>query len=193
MKRLWILFAALTLSQTAFAAQETYNIDPAHSEVGFKIRHMFSDVHGRFTKYEGKILVDPDKMEKGSVEVSIEAASVNTDNDKRDTHLRTPDFFDAAKYPKLVFKSTSAKKTGKDTYQITGNLTIRDKTKPVVLDVEVKGFGADPMGSYRSGFHATTRIDRKDFGINWNKALDQGGMFIGDDVGIDLSIEAVRK
>ncbi|HXA81197.1 MAG TPA: YceI family protein [Opitutaceae bacterium] len=184
MKRLFVLLAALALTSAALAAVETYKIDPVHSSVNFSIRHFFSNVPGTFTKIGGSIVVDRNDLTKSTVEATIDISSVNTNSEKRDAHLRTDTFFDAAKFPTATFKSTAWAKTGDDTYDVTGNLTIKDVTKPVVLHVSSLGFGPGMNGAQLSGWSATTTLNRNDFGITaFPKVL-------GDDVAITINVEA---
>jgi len=185
-------FAALALlvvASAAFAAPAKYTIDKTHTEVGFGVRHFFTKVNGRFNDFQGTIVFDEKDPSKISVEASAVTASIWTDNEKRDGHLRSADFFDAEKHPSLTFKSTQVTPNGKNKYKIAGDLTLRGVTKPVVFDGEFLGAGATSMGG-KAGFAATTVVNRKDFGIVWNKALDNGGMMLGDDVTISLNIEA---
>jgi polyisoprenoid-binding protein YceI len=188
-----ILLAGLALgfAGAASAAVETYVIDPVHSSVGFSIRHLFSQVPGSFTKFNGTLTVDRDNLEKSSVEATIDIGSVNTAAEKRDTHLKSPDFFDAAKFPTITFKSKSWKKTGADTYDVTGDLTIKDVTKSVVLAVKVLGFGPGMgPGTMVSGWEGTTTLMRSDFGVNGPAML---GKAIGDEVKVTVSVEGDLK
>jgi polyisoprenoid-binding protein YceI len=177
----------------AVAAPETYAIDPAHSAVTFAIRHLFSRVPGRFTKLEGKIVVDRDDWSKSTVQVTIDAASIDTNEPARDKHLRSDAFFDVAKNPKITFQSTSVKQVAPNKLQVDGNLTIRGTTKPVVLDADVLGFGPGYGGGFRGGFEAHTRINRQDFGVAWNDVIEGGGAVLGDDVDITLNVEAAKE
>ena len=170
----------------ASAAVETYAIDSVHSSVGFTIRHFVSKVPGSFSKLNGTITVDRENLENSSVEAVVDITSVNTANEKRDTHLKTPDFFDAATYATSTFKSKSWKKTGEDTFDITGDLTLHGVTKEVVLQATLLGFGPGARGAQLSGWEATTKIKKSDFGITSPPML-------GDDVTINLSIEAGLK
>lgn len=181
---------ALGLVSAASAAVETYDIDPAHSSVGFSIRHIFSQVPGSFTQFTGSVTVDRDNLEKSSVEAVIQVGSVTTAVDKRDTHLKSPDFFDAAKFGTITFKSKAWKKTGDDTYDVTGDLTIKDVTKEVVLKVTSLGFGPGMTGKPVSGWSATTTINRNDFGVTGPAML---GKAVGDEVTITISVEADLK
>ena len=185
----------LALSVTAaFAAPVKYTVDKAHTEVGFDVRHFFSKVHGRFNDFQGSIVFDDADPSKISVDASAVTASITTENEKRDAHLKTPDFFDAEKYPALTFKSSKVTAAGKGKYKIAGDLTMRGVTKPVVFDAEFLGAGAVNVGGQswgsKAGFTATTVVNRKDFGINWNKQLDNGGMMLADEVTLTLNIEA---
>lgn len=194
MKKLTILtsVSALLLIQSAFAA-DTYVFDKAHSTMGFQVRHLFSTVPGKFDDFAGSITFDEANPEQSSVEVTIKTASIDTGFKTRDDNLRSPDFFDVEKFPTITFKSKSVKSTGKDTADVTGDLTIHGVTKEVVLAVELlgKGAGAKP-GSFISGWDATTALKRQDFGLVWNK-LVEGTQIVGDDVKIELHVEADKK
>ena len=170
----------------------TWNLDATHSTVGFSIRHMvFSKVRGRFLKLTGAIQLDDD-LAKSWVEVTIDAASIDTGTAQRDTHLRSADFFDAERFPELRFRSTRVDDLGGDRLRVTGDLTIRDVARAVVLDVEPAGRGMDPWGNERIGFVAKTSLDRKDFGLKWNQVLEAGGVLVGDRVDLELDIQAVN-
>ena len=190
-----ILVAAglLPAATPAFAAPETYVIDPAHSGVGFSIRHLFSRVPGRYTKFEGKIVVDRDDYSKSTVEVSIDAASIDTNEPARDKHLKSPDCFDVAKNPKITFKSTKVNQSGPNKLAVEGSLTVRGTTKAVTLDVDVLGFGPGYGGGLRGGFEGRIRINRQDFGVAWNDIIEGGGAVLGEDVDISLNIEAAKE
>lgn len=191
MKRLFTLFAVLTLAAAVRADVETYAIDPVHSSAGFSIRHMLSKFSSSFTKTTGTITVDRADLEKSSVEAAVEIASINTANPDRDKHLQTPDFFDAAKFPAMTFKSKAWKKTGENTFDVTGDLTIKGVTKEVVLKVTSLGFGPGMRpGSQLSGWEATTVIKKSDFGVNGPAMLAK---VLGDEVTINISIEAGLK
>jgi polyisoprenoid-binding protein YceI len=189
--------ALLSFATAASAAPLTFEIDKVHSQVGFSIRHFFSKVPGQFKDFSGTVVVDEKDPPASSVEVTIQTASISTGNDRRDAHLRSPDFFAADSFPALTFKSTKVAPAGKDRYQVTGNLTMRGVTRPVVLDVEFLGMGQIGIGGQnlgtKAGFDATTSVNRRDFGINWNKTLDAGGVMLGEDVAISLHIEATLK
>jgi polyisoprenoid-binding protein YceI len=187
----------VSFAAAASAAPLTFDIDKVHSQVGFSVRHFFSKVPGQFKDFNGTIVMDQKAPEASSVEVTILAASISTDNEARDKHLRSPDFFAADSLPTLTFRSTKVAPAGKDRYKVTGDFTMHGVTKSVVLDVEFLGMGEVGVGGQnwgtKAGFEATTTINRKDFGINWNKTLDQGGLMLGEDVAINLHIEANLK
>jgi polyisoprenoid-binding protein YceI len=169
----------------------TWNIDPAHTTVGFVARHlMIAKVRGRFTGVSGTITVPADRLQS-SVEATIELATVDTGDDQRDGHLRSADFFDVENHPTMTFRSTGVKVDGKDMV-VTGDLTIKGVTRPVELDVEFDGVGPDPWGGTRAGFTAKTEVSRKEWGLEWNVALETGGVLVGDKVKLELDIEAVK-
>lgn len=178
---------------TATATQATtWTIDPAHTQVSFEVKHMmFAKVRGSFGAVSGDIRVgDSDDLGSWSVSANIEAASINTGNEQRDEHLRSPDFFDVEKYPELAFSSTLVKNGQNGELVVTGDLTIRGVTHAVELHVEETGRGIDPWGNERVAFSASTEIDRRDFGLTWNQALETGGVLVGHDVKITLEIQA---
>lgn len=183
----------LGASATAFGAN--WEVDPAHSTVGFAVRHMMvSTVHGSFAKYSGTIAIDDADVSKSTAHIEIDATSVTTGNDKRDEHLRSPDFFDTAHFPKLVFDATRVERKGDGSLAMTGNLTIKNVTRPVILSVtSLSGEVKDPWGGTRRGATATTKISRKEFGLSWNKALETGGAVVGDEVTIQLEVELTKK
>ncbi len=192
---LLITVVSLTLGGVSDARAEAaaYDIDPDHSQVIFKVKHMgISTVTGRFDLIEGSYTFDDADMSKSSVETTITAASINTNEQKRDKHLKSPEFLNVEKYPTITFKSKEVRKDGDD-FTIVGDLTINGVTKQVELDAEYGGKAQDPMGDERTAFTAETKIDRKDFGITWNKTLDSGGLVVGDDVKIELEVEGIRK
>jgi len=187
------LALAAGVAVPTFAGVENYAIDSVHSQVAFKVRHLVSKVPGRFNKFSGSIAVDPADLSTAKVTAAIEAASISTNHDGRDNHLRSADFLDAANFPELKFESVRYIPEGAKGGRLLGNLTIKGTTKAVELKVEVLGFGADPSGEQRGGFSASTTINRKDFGMLWNKSLDAGGMVLGDDVEIQIDLETVRQ
>lgn len=171
----------------------TWNFDPAHSEIGFKVRHMmFSKVRGTFKTWSGDFTFDPENFAASKTSVKIDAASIDTSNDDRDGHLRSGDFFDAENFPHLTFESTSFEGVGEGRLKVHGNLTIRGTTKPIVLDVEYHGKAVDPWGNDRVGFSATATINRKEFGLTWNQALEAGGVLVGENVEVELQVQAVK-
>ena len=186
----FLFFSALVLAAPVQAAPQTFEIDPVHSRVEFTIRHMFSKVTGNFGKFRGVINYDATAPASSSVKAEIDAGSIDTNNDRRDSHLKSPDFFDVAKYPTITFTSTKVSSGADGKLKVEGTLSIHGVTKPVVLDAAFLGSGPGLDGVTRAGFEATTKVDRKDYGIVWNKALDQGGTLLGDDVQISLEIEA---
>lgn len=186
------LFAVLALGLAASADAKKYEIDAGHSAVAFKIRHLGSKVPGTFNAFSGTLNYDAKDVSKWAADVKIETKSVDTNNDKRDAHLRTADFFDADKCPEITFKSTKATGTTKAA-KLHGDLTMRCVTKPVVLDVELGEEMADPWGNQKLGASAKAKLNRKDFGISWNKALDKGGAILGDEVEITIDIEAAAS
>ena len=185
------LLAATT--GAALAEPVTYTIDPAHSTVGFNVRHFFSRVPGRFNEFEGTITFDDKDAAKSAVDVTIKTASISTNNERRDNHLRSPDFFAADSFPTITFKSTKVTPAGENKFKVDGNLTIRGITKPVTLDATFLGAGNVGMGGLRAGWEATTTVNRKDFHVSWNKVLDQGGTMLGDDVAIQLGVEGMKR
>ena len=187
--------ASAVLVITATAHASTWNIDSAHSSAQFAVRHlMVSTVRGTLGKVTGTAIIDDSDISKSIVEATIDVAGIDTREPKRDDHLKSPDFFDVAKYPTIIFKSTKVEKVSDTKYKATGALTIKGKTKEVVLDVEGSPKPmTDPMGNSKLGGVAHTTINRQDFGVSWNKALDGGGLVVGDDVDITIDIELVQK
>lgn len=186
---------ALTLvAGGANAAPATYTIDKDHSNVQFTVRHlMITDVAGRFKDFEGTFTFDQDKGTVTDATFSADAASIDTNNAKRDEHLRSPDFFDTKKFPKLTLTNSKITKTGKDTYKWNADLTMHGVTKPVTFDLVHKGNIKDAWGNQRAGFQAMGKVNRKDFGLTWNKAIEGGGVTVGDEVTINLDASAIQK
>ena len=176
---------------SAWAA--TYAIDPDHSAVTFKIRHLFSKTAGAFNQFEGSFDYEPGKPETWKAQAVIQAASIDTKVQKRDNHLRSKAFFEVEKYPTLIFNSTGVTDATDQNAKLHGSLTIHGVTKPVVLDLTIHGVGKDPWGNTRAGFTATTQINRKDFGITWNEVAEGGGLLLGDEVEITLEVEGLLK
>lgn len=189
------LIAVVVVFLAAFAgsaAAAEYKIDPEHTTVAFRVRHLFTSVEGRFDKFEGKISFDAKDPSKAVVEGVIDATTVNTNVAERDKHLRSADFFDVENHPKITFKTTKIVDVGADktSGKMAGKLGVRGVEKEVVLDVAFLGQGKDPYGNLKAGFSATTRINRKDFGLKWNDTLETGGVLVGDDVEIRIDAAA---
>ena len=186
--------APATAAATATTAATIWNIDAAHSVAEFKVRHMMiSYVKGKFSGLSGVLKLDENDYTQSVVEVSIPAASVSTVDEKLDAHLKEADFFDVQNFPTLTFKSTSIRSTGDRDYEVTGDLTIRGVTKPVIFKVEdLSTPTKDPWGNQRIGLSATTKINRKDFGLGWNAALETGGVLVGEDVTITLEVQFIK-
>jgi polyisoprenoid-binding protein YceI len=189
MTRRAVALAAVLTTSPAFG-DETFTVDKGHSEVGFQIRHMMTKVRGRFTDFEGRIVADRAKPETASVELTIQAASIDTANEARDKDLRGADFFDVEKYPTITFKSTRVKSRGKDAYDVTGTLTMRGVSKEVTLPVTFLGFMKNQRGTDTAGFETAVTLNRKDYGITWNRTLDAGGVLLGDEVAASINLEA---
>jgi polyisoprenoid-binding protein YceI len=186
--------AGLLLVLAATAGAATYEIDKAHSSVTFTIRHMtVNNVHGQFGDFTSTFNYDPADMKQWSCEATIQAASINTGTERRDNHLRSADFFDVANFPTITFKSTGITKEADGSYQLAGDLTMHGVTKPVVLALEVNGEVKDQRGSVHAGFSASGKLNRKDFGLVWNRALETGGFLVGDDVAIQIDVEGIAK
>lgn len=174
-------------------AAGTYAIDQSHSTVEFVARHlMISKVRGRFADFEGTVRIADDPVES-SVEVTIDAASISTGDDTRDGHLRGADFFDVEQYPTPAFHSTGVEQGRGGTWRVRGDLTVRDVTRPVVLEVEFEGASTSPWGDQRIGFTASTEIDREEWGLTWNQALEAGGVLVGRKVRIELAVQAIAR
>lgn len=191
-----LMAAALSVAAApGISVAAEYEIDGSHSSAQFAVKHlMVSNVRGEFEKVTGRLNLDEKDITKSSVEATIDATSINTRDEKRDEHLKSPDFFDVQKYPTLTFRSTKVEKAGKGRLKVTGNLTLRGITRPVVLDVEGPTTAVkDPWGNTKIGASATTRVNRQDFGLKWNKALEAGGVLIGDDVKIALDLQLTEK
>lgn len=186
------VFIGLFVVSSAFSA-DLYDIDKAHTRVGFAVKHMvISTVRGEFSDYDGKIYFDEKDITKSSLEGTIKVASINTNNEKRDNHLRSGDFFDAEKYPEIKFKSKSIQKKGEN-YVMIGDFTIRDVTKEIEIPFKLIGTLMDPWGSKRVGIEAEFNINRKDYGVAWNKTLDNGGFVVSDEVTIEIAFEGIKK
>jgi polyisoprenoid-binding protein YceI len=193
----------MTTSDTAFATRTVpaaaptarYEIDPAHTRASFAVRHMMvATVRGEFTKVAGSVALDAAHPERSHVEATIDASTVNTNVEMRDNHLRSADFFDVETFPQITFRSTAVRALGPESYAVTGDLTIRGVTKQVVLDVEAPDAEVkDPYGNTKRGATATTTVNRKEFGLHWNQALEAGGVMVGDSVKVTIDLELTRK
>jgi polyisoprenoid-binding protein YceI len=183
--------STLAVPQTATT---TWNIDPVHSVAEFKVKHMMiSNVKGQFTRVKGVLTLNEADLSQSQVQASIDAASINTRDEQRDGHLKSADFFDVEKFPALAFKSTRVSPAGDGELAVTGDLTIHGVTRSVVFNVEgPTGAGKDPWGNLRRGLSATTKINRKDFGLTWNAALETGGILVGDDITITLDVQFIK-
>jgi polyisoprenoid-binding protein YceI len=193
MRKRTVLFgslAALTFVAAAFAATDTFQFDKSHSLVGFRIRHFVSKVEGRFKDYEGVIAIDRQNPANSKVELTIQTASIDTSNENRDKDLKSANFFDVEKFPTITFKSTKVTPKGNDTYEVAGDFTMHGVTKPIVATVKHGGF-AKAGKVEKAGFEILgLKIDRKDYGITWNRTVDQGSLMLGDDVEINVQVEA---
>jgi polyisoprenoid-binding protein YceI len=170
-----------------------WNLDTVHSGINFSVRHMVvSKVRGRFAKFTGNVELDESDLSRSVVEATIDASSIDTGTAQRDDHLKSADFFDVEHFPQIGFRSTGIEKVGGDRYRLTGELTIRDVSREIALDVEYGGRGKDPWGNERVGFTAKGSLDRKDFGLKWNQALETGGVLVSDRVEIELELQAVK-
>jgi len=185
---------AIVVALPVLVHADTWQIDSSHTSVEFTVRHMMiSNVKGQFQKTTGTITANGNDPASEKIDVTIDASSVDTRVERRDAHLKSPDFLDVAKYPTITFKSTKVEADGPNKWKMTGDLTVHGVTKPVVLDVEGSGPPIQVMGNTRAGASATTKINRSDFGLTWNKALETGGVLVGDEVAISIDVEAVKK
>ncbi|HLL56224.1 MAG TPA: YceI family protein [Myxococcaceae bacterium] len=189
------LFVAAALAAPSLAFGAAYEIDPAHSAAQFAVKHlMVSTVRGEFDKVSGTVVLDEKDLKSSRIEATIDATTISTRNTKRDEHLRSADFFDVQKFPAITFKSTEVKAAGKDRFKVTGDLTMHGVTRPVVLDVESAATEVkDSYGNVKRGAVATTKLNRKDFGLNWNAALETGGVAVSDEVVVTIDLELNRK
>ncbi|HET7436094.1 MAG TPA: YceI family protein [Thermoanaerobaculia bacterium] len=186
------LAAALPVLAADAPAPQTFSIDKAHSDVSFRVRHMMSNVRGAFDDFDGMINIDRTNLANSTVNFTIQAKSVDTRNENRDNHLRSGDFFDVEKFPTITFKSKKITAAGKDQYNVVGDFTMHGVTKEITIPVRSFGFANDGRGGVKTGFEITTTLNRKDYGIVWNKAIDNGTL-LGDDVEVAINIEANAK
>ena len=186
---------AMLVALPVLAHADVWQIDPAHTNVEFTVRHMMiSNVKGQFQKTSGTITTNGNDPASAKIDVTIDSSSVDTRVEKRDAHLKSPAFLDVDKFPTITFKSTKVEAAGPGKWKVTGDLTLHGVTKPVVLDVEQSGTPIhDPMGNTRAGASATTKINRSDFGLTWNQPLEAGGVLVGDEVAISIDVEAIKK
>lgn len=184
---------ALPLYAQTAAPADVWVVDKPHSSASFKIRHLMSNVTGYFRDFDAVLQMNRAEPAKSSIEFTIKAASIDTRDSDRDEHLRSPDFFEVTKYPNITFKSTSVVPKSKEQFDVTGDLTIHGITKRITMPVTYLGTRADPRGNEKSGFELETTLDRKDFGITWNRVLDEGGVLLGDDVKVTIELELGKK
>lgn len=196
MKRWLLLVSSVSVfaaaPQTAQAQSPSWKIDPVHSELTFRIRHYVTRVRGTFAKWDGVITAEPSSLNKGAVAVTIDSKSIDTNNETRDNHLKSNDFFATDSFPTLTFKSSKVDVKG-ESIKVYGDLTIRGITKPVVLEGAYNGVTKDAQGKDRIGFDASTKINRMDYNVTWNRALEGGGAMLGDEVEINITVEAVKQ
>lgn len=185
------LSGIMLLSTVAFSQATEWQADTSHSVLTFKVRHLFSKTEGKFEDWSASMQFDPEKLEEGSVEVVIQTSTVNTDNADRDAHLKSPDFFNVEEFPTMSFVSSKIEKAD-DGYLMHGTLTMLGVSKEISIPIEFLGSGPDPWGGTRAGFSGSVTINRKDFGMEWNKAMDKGGYILGENIDIDIEIEAMQ-
>ncbi|MEI7810992.1 MAG: YceI family protein [Ignavibacteria bacterium] len=189
-----LLFVFLIATTSVFARQADWNIDVAHSKVQFSVSHMLiSEVIGYFKKFDARINAADDELQNANIEFTIDVSSINTDNEARDNHLKSDDFFNAEKFPKITFKGKSLKKVGEGRYKLTGDFTMRDITKQIELDVVHGGTIKDPYGKIRSGYKISGTVNRLDYNLKWNKLMETGGAMVGREVSILCNIEIVKE
>ncbi len=187
--------SAATSATPVHSGTSTWAIDPAHSSIHFSVRHMMvSNVRGEFTQFSGAAILDHEDISRSSIQVTIDAASINTRDSQRDQHLRSADFLEVATYPTIEFRSTRIEATGEGQFRLTGDLAIRGVTRQVVLEAEADGVELkDPFGNIKRGASATTKLNRKDFGLQWNLALETGGIVVGDEVKVVIDLELTKQ
>lgn len=194
MKKLFIAFMMLSGASFLNAQTTKWGFDHSHAKVGFSVAHFgISETEGKFTKFDGVVLADKPDFSDAKIDFTIDVNSINTEDQKRDEHLRGADFFDAAKHPNITFKSKSFKSLGNNKYKLTGDFTMHGVTKEITLDVVYKGTVNDPWGNTKAGFKISGTIDRTQFGLNWTGKLAAGGLVVGNDVNLDINIELIKK
>lgn len=193
LKRTAVIFA-MVLAMVIGAKADKWVFDHVHSDVGFQVKHLvISNVRGNFAEYDGHVMFDGKNWDKASVEVTVQMASIDTDNEKRDEHLRSGDFFEVEKYPTMTFKSTKVMAADDDgKFKFMGDLTVKGVTKQVTFDAELQGVVTGPMGKTRAGFSATTTINRQDFNVKWANKLQDGTIVVGDDVKINIELQVIK-
>lgn len=191
-KKTILTILALVLGLGTAAAEGTYRIDTVHSNVGFTVRHLVSKVSGEFTDFDGTFDVDFENLDRSGVDFRIRAASIDTRNEQRDGHLRGPDFFDVEKYPEITFTSSKVTKIDDDSFAVAGTLTMHGVSREITLTVDYLG-EMSAMGGTRAGWELTTTINRTDFGVSWNRALEVGGFVLGDDVEVNIALELIKQ
>jgi len=194
MKQIIIAFMAFFLGISLNAQNTKWNFDESHSKISFSVTHMMiTDVEGKFNKYEGEILSDKDDFSDAKINFKIDVKSIDTDNDKRDDHLKSADFFNTEKFPDIIFTGEKMIKKGKGKYKLSGDFTMLGVTKKIILDVTYRGMKKDPWGNLRAGFKISGTINRNDWGLKYNSALDAGGVMIGEEVDIICNIELIKS
>jgi polyisoprenoid-binding protein YceI len=194
MHNLKFLVAMLIIISTLTFSQTTWTVDKAHSKVGFSVSYLvITDVQGYFKDYDAQITSDVDDFSTANIELKVNTSSIFTDNDKRDNHLRSDDFFNAEKYPQMIFKGKSIKNVGDKKYKLTGDFTIRDVTKQITLDVTYNGMVKDPWGNTKAGFKVTGEIDRFDYNLKWDKSIETGSLVVGKEVELVIDLQLVKK
>ena len=194
MKKFMLLLALVVTVSLTNAQTTIWKIDPAHSNISFSVDYMvLTEVNGNFKEFSGTVQKEGNDFSKSTIEVTINALSITTENEKRDGHLKSADFFDVAKYPSVIFAGKSFEKTGENTYNITGDLTMHGITKTVVISAKYAGEAKDPWGNTREGFKGTTSVDRTDFGLVYNSTLETGGLLIGKNVTIALNVQLIKQ
>ena len=194
MKKTTLILSFILLVALSVTAQQTkWAIDKTHSKIRFEVAHMvISEVSGQFHSYDGSVLADEADFSDAKIDFSLALKSIDTDDDKRDEQLRSPDFFDVAKFPQLTFKSTSMQKTDKNNFKLRGVLSLHGVSKEIVLDVRYGGTVTDPYGNIKAGFKVSGMINRNDFGVKYNSIMDSGGLMIGEEVNISCSLELIQ-
>lgn len=194
MKKVNLLAALLIFTATAISAQTNWGIDKSHSKVGFSVSHLvITDVDGFFKEYDAKVTTNGDDFSTANIDFSVNTGSIFTDNEGRDKHLRSDDFFNAEKFPHMTFKGKSMKKVSDNKYKLVGDLTIRDVTKEVELDVKYNGMVKDPWGNTKAGFKVTGEINRFDYNLKWNTAIETGSLVVGKEVELIIDLQLVKK